>query len=186
MKRGQLRRAALPLAVFLAVFAAHATWHALFPDTAPGQERWTSVPVASGSWLDAYIGGQAYFLGLSYASSLCFAVIAYRRFRERRTSADRNLALGGLTISGALAVAGCFLMGCCGSPMLAVYVSLLGAAFLPWTGPLTLALTLLSIAACWYWIKRKERSLSQGAECCERGSECHPSAQARSRSRALL
>ena len=38
--------------------------------------------------------------------------------------------MGGITLSGFLAVAGCYLLGCCGSPMLAVYMSLFGVSFL--------------------------------------------------------
>lgn len=71
--------------------------------------------------------------------------------------AARNLAIGGVTLSGVLAVAGCFLLGCCGSPMLAVYLSLFGAAFLPFAKPLVAGLTAASLVAGWWWMKRRER-----------------------------
>ena len=49
---------------------------------------------------------------------------------------------GGLTLSGILAASVCFLTGCCGSPMLPLYLGLLGPNFLGVTNPLTLAITL--------------------------------------------
>ena len=36
-------------------------------------------------------------------------------------------AFGGVSLVTLLAAAGCFLIGCCGSPMLAIYVSLFGS-----------------------------------------------------------
>jgi hypothetical protein len=54
-----------------------------------------------------------------------------------------------------LAVAGCFLPGCCGSPMLPIYLSLLGPWFLPWAKPLSAILTALSILLGIWWIRRK-------------------------------
>jgi len=181
----RFRRALLPLAVFSGVLAAHVAYRTLFPDAAPGQARWATVPTASRSWLELYIRTQACFLGLSYASAAAFAATSFRRYRERQLRSDRNLALGGITVSGFLAVAGCYLLGCCGSPMLGVYLSLLGPWFLPWTGPLTLALTLLSLAAAWYWMKRKERrAAATGATCCRDGAACGTAAQAKPQRRA--
>lgn len=175
MNAARVHRALLPLAVFAGVLAAHVGYRVLFPEKAPGQDRWATVPTAPRSWLDLYVASQAYFLGLSYASAVAFAATSFRRYRERRLCSDRNLALGGITVSGFLAVAGCFLAGCCGSPMLGVYLSFLGPWFLPWTGPLTLALTLLSLATGWYWMRRKERRSAKEETCCE--GACEPAAQ---------
>jgi len=47
-------------------------------------------------------------------------------FRQERT-VTAGAAGGGVTLLGALMAGGCFLIGCCGSPMLAVYLSLFGA-----------------------------------------------------------
>ena len=41
------------------------------------------------------------------------------------------------------------MLGCCGSPMLAVYLSLFGAAFLPWAKPLIALLTTVTLFAAW-------------------------------------
>lgn len=168
----RIRRALLPLAAFALALAAHVIFRTCFPEAPPEQARWAAVPVATRSWFDRYLEGQAYFLGLSYASAFAFAATSFRRYRERRLCSDRNLALGGITVSGFLAVAACYLAGCCGSPMLGVYVSLLGPWFLPWTGPLTLGLTLGSLAAGWFWMKRRERRAAPQAACCEGATTC--------------
>ena len=86
-----------------------------------------------------------------------FAACALRRYRERRLCAARNLAIGGVTFSGFLAVAGCFMLGCCGSPMLVVYLNLFGAAFLPLAKPLMAGVTAVSLAVAWWWLTRRER-----------------------------
>jgi hypothetical protein len=64
-----------------------------------------------------------FFLGVAAA----FATRALSRsilFRQGRT-VTAGAAAGGLTLLGALMAGGCFLIGCCGSPMLAVYLSLM-------------------------------------------------------------
>ena len=172
MNAGRAWRAALPVSAFAVVLALHVAYRAFFPETVPGQERWVSVPTAQPSPVAVYLHSQAYFLGLSYASAAAFAVVAFRRYKERRHCADRNLALGGIGISGVLAVAGCFLVGCCGSPMLGVYVSLVGAWILPLTGPLTLAITLLSLAGGWHWMTRAEHAAARKQACCAQPEGC--------------
>lgn len=143
-----IRRTLLPLMVFLGIVGVHFVWLGLFPERDPAQSRWADVPSDS-SWLRSYVEGGNYWLGYSYGVSLAFAAAAFRAYRERRLTAGRNLALGGLSVSGVLAVAGCYLLGCCGSPMLAVYLSLFGAAFLPWAKPLVAGLTTVGLIAAW-------------------------------------
>ncbi len=131
-------RAVLPVTVFVAVAAFHFVWLGLFPEKVATEASCGDdcaacegeAPPAAG-WLDRYVAGQNYWLGYSYAASLTFAVAALRRYREQRSCTARNVALGGVTASGLLAVFGCYLLGCCGSPMLPIYLSLFGAAFLP-------------------------------------------------------
>lgn len=154
-----LRRSVLPLAVFLGVLLAHSVWLSVFPERDLAQERWAPMPAPSASfWLPRYIETQGYWLGLSYALSLAFAAAALRRYREEHLYAARTLALGGVTLSGSLAVAGCYLLGCCGSPMLAVYLNLLGATFLPLARPLVATLTALTLLAAWRWMDCQSRS----------------------------
>ena len=165
--RFAFRRALLPLLAFLAVIATHYVWTGLFPESDPAQDRWASVGATETSWLRYYLETQSYWLGYSYALALAFAAVALRRYREQRLCGTRNLAIGGVTLTGFLAVAGCFLLGCCGSPMLAVYLSIFGASFLPFAKPLVAALTTASIVAGWMWMKRQERAaLACGDETC--------------------
>jgi hypothetical protein len=155
-----LRRSILPVFVFLAVGLAHYVYLGFFPDDDPAQSRWVAVQSSSTSWWTRYLETQSYWLGLSYAMSLTFAVIALRRYRERRFCQARNLAVGGITFTGFLAVAGCYLVGCCGSPMLIVYLNFFGAAFVPLAKPLMAAVTALSLGLAWWWMLRAERRAS--------------------------
>jgi hypothetical protein len=72
-------------------------------------------------------------------------------------------AVGGITLVGVLMAGGCFLIGCCGSPMLAVYVSLFGSRALGVGKPLTALVTLVSVS-CGYWCL--SRRLAHGGICC--------------------
>ena len=53
MNAVRVRRALLPFAVFAGVLAAHVVYRAFFPETAPGQDRWATVPTAPRSWFDS-------------------------------------------------------------------------------------------------------------------------------------
>ncbi len=162
-KTFKLRRALLPLGVFLAVMAFHYLWSGFFPEYDPVQERWASLPDKDLSWLKHYMEARGYYLGYSYALSLAFAAVALRRYREDRFYRVRNIAIGGVTFTGFLAVAGCFLAGCCGSPMFVVYLNLFGASFLPLAKPLLAALTTISILGAWCWMNRHQPSSSDPA-----------------------
>jgi hypothetical protein len=154
----KFRRFLLPLGVFLGVAAAHYVWSGLFPEVDPAQARWASLPGSDASWLKRYLETQGYWLGYSYALSLAFAAAALRRYREERFCSAKTLAFGGVTLSGFLALAGCFLVGCCGSPMLVVYLSLFGAGFLPLAKPLVAVVTTISIIGAWWWMTRHKPS----------------------------
>ena len=172
------RRALMPLTVFAAVVAMHFLWLVIFPEQDPAQSRWASADMAGGSWLRRYVEGGSYWLGVSYGMSLAFAAIALRRYREGRFCAARNLAIGGVTFSGALSVVGCYLLGCCGSPMLAVYLSLFGAAFVPLAKPLVAGVTLLSILLGWWWMNRHAPAATAScppSAACDCGPRCEPS-----------
>ena len=65
-----------------------------------------------------------------------------------------------MTLVGVLYGAGCFLIGCCGSPMLAVYLSLFGATVLGFLKPLVAIVTTLSVAASAIVIVRRARTSS--------------------------
>ncbi|MBI2191960.1 MAG: hypothetical protein HYU36_08250 [Planctomycetes bacterium] len=167
-----LRRSILPVFVFHGVGLAHYVYLGFFPDEDSAQSRWVANPSPTTSWWTRYIETQGYWLGLSYAMSLTFAVIALRRYRERRFCQARNLAVGGITLSGFLAVAGCYLVGCCGSPMLIVYLNCFGAAFIPLAKPLIAGVTALSLALAWWWMLCAERKTLRVGQTPPRASCC--------------
>ena len=154
MTAARLRRAILPGTVCVAVAAFHYVWLGLFPEQDPAQSRWVALDDER-SWFQTYLEVQSYWLGYSYALSFGFAAVALRHYREHRSCGTRNLAIGGATFSSVLAVAGCYLIGCCGSPMLVVYLNLFGAAFVPLAKPLVAALTTVTIAGAWWWMSRR-------------------------------
>ena len=64
---------------------------------------------------------------------------------------------------------GCFLIGCCGSPMLAVYLSLFGAKALGLGKPLMALVTLVSVSCgYWYFSLRLARGSTCMDDCCSR------------------
>lgn len=163
------RRLLLPVMVFALAIAAHMAYRGLFPEQDPAQDRWTA-PVAAegGSWVSSYLRTGAYWNGIAYAIPLAFAAVMFRRYRQRRMCSDGMLALGGVGISGMMSVVACFLVGCCGSPMLVVYLGLFGAAFQPFAKPLSAILSALSVALAWWWVQRRQRSTSNAIGCgCE-------------------
>jgi hypothetical protein len=114
--------------------------------------------------LDQAWRGQDYFIGFSYALAATFATWALSRsilFRQGRT-VTAGAAAGGVTLVGALMAGGCFLIGCCGSPMLAVYLSLFGAKAFGLGKPLMALVTLISVS-CGYWCL--SRRLARGSTC---------------------
>lgn len=122
--------------------------------TAGGQWAAYEFDEPEGSRIDHYLGHGNYWLGLSYGLSGAFAVWCFGRVLSMRRPAVAASA-GGLTLSGVLVAGVCFLTGCCGSPMLPIYVGLLGPNFLSVTKPLTFGVTLLSIAVGYYWMNTR-------------------------------
>lgn len=156
----RLKQIVLPLAVFAGVGLLHFMWRYFFPEQNPAQSRWAGVIQASFPW-KRYFESQDYLLGYSYALALSFAVAAFQNYRKKRVNMAGYMAVGGLTFSGLLAIAGCFLLGCCGSPMLGVYISLFGAGFLPFAKSLVAVFTTVSILISWWWMKRSMYGINQ-------------------------
>ena len=63
---------------------------------------------------------------------------------------------------GTLYAAGCFAIGCCGSPMLPIYLSLLGGKIVGIGGPIMFGLTLLSVGIGFMILRRKARRVCEG------------------------
>jgi len=162
-----LRRALLPLLVFVGILALHYGWLVAFPGQDAEQDQWVSVPAAETSSFQRYVESGSYWLGYTYALCLTFASVALRRYREKRQCSARSAAISGFTLPGVLAATGCFLAGCCGSPMLAVYLSLFGAAFLPFAKPIIAAFTTLTIIAAWWWMRHAEGRRPGAGHCRE-------------------
>lgn len=150
-------------AVLAATLAVHFLWTTRLPETTATQSAWAALPADEHPRFARYLEEGGYWLGYSYGLSLAFAVAALRRFIRSRTTAAGGYALGGFTFSGLLVVGGCYLLGCCGSPMLAIYLNLFGAGFLPFAKPFLAALTTLSILGTWWWMTRSDRT---GSGCC--------------------
>jgi hypothetical protein len=159
-------RKLFPAVVFVTIFVAHALYVGSRAVSPPS--GWTDsgivVDSAGPLGLGAYWRGQDYFIGFSYALGAAFASWALNcciLFDQERAVAA-GVAAGGITLVGVLMAGGCFLIGCCGSPMLAVYLSLFGAKALGLGKPLTALLTLASVS-CSYWCL--SRRFARGGAC---------------------
>jgi hypothetical protein len=157
----------VPTIVFVAIFVAHALYvGACTASAPPGWRDFGMSATATGPLgLGAYYRGQDYFIGFFYALGASFAAWALTRcisFRQAKVAAG-GAAVGGITLVGVLMAGGCFLIGCCGSQMLAVYVSLFGSRALGVGKPLTALVTLVSVG-CGYWCL--SRRLTHGGVCC--------------------
>ncbi len=142
----------LALVVFICILLGHF-----------GYTTSRSAAVEGGQWatyefdvpeetpLEHYLEHGNYWLGLSYGLAGAFAAWCFGRMLILRR-ASLAASASWLTLSGILAASVCFLAGCCGSPMLPLYLGLLGPSFLGVTKPLTFAITLLSIAIGYVWL----------------------------------
>lgn len=172
-----IKRAVLPVSAFIVVMELHFGFQVLnyklnptaaCPPEATADGSCCRSPDETSAFR-VYLQGQGYWLGISYALPLAFAVTAFRRYREQRSAFNRKLAIGGLTLYGVLAAAGCFLTGCCGSPMLAVYASFLGATYLPFAKPLLAGFSAFTVVIAWWWMNRSNVTAAcncSDAVCC--------------------
>lgn len=155
------RKILYPLAGSVLAFLTHAlyfTWRA-----SQISRQWAHLEDAS--TLSLYFEQRLFFLGYSYALATAFTIHALLRFLQDRRTGISGVA-GGITIAGILSIGGCFLLGCCGSPMLAVYVGLFGSSFLGLAKPLVAVVTTLSVVTGYCWMQRKSR------RCCDRDGRC--------------
>jgi hypothetical protein len=140
----------MPLIMSLAVFSGHALF--IRQQAALPSDGWADVGVGYGGlWgFEAYVKEQDFYLGFSYALGTAFAVWAAGQFINTRQTAMAAGAVGSATFVGVLMAAGCFLAGCCGSPMLGVYLGLFGAKALGIGKPLMALVTVISVG-CGHW-----------------------------------
>ncbi len=152
-------RKLLPIAAGLIVFGAHVAWYVLFPES--NVSGWGNVVPSFSDSLQTYTAYGTPWLGASYALSAVFTMYALLIFRENRRKAAAGAA-GGLATMGALYAVGCFALGCCGSPMLPIYLGLLGGKFAGVGGPLMFGLTFLSVGIGFLILGRKARCAGEG------------------------
>ena len=149
-------RKALPVLAFAAVLGIHYSWF----QHNQGSSPWlTLTPDGAEAQPAGYVSSGSVWLGLSYGVAASFVAFSLARLIEFRRRGVAG-AVGGLTLTGILYATGCFLLGCCGSPMLAVYVGLFGPRFLGFTGPIVFGFTVLSVAIGFVWVTRKTRTIA--------------------------
>lgn len=173
----------IPLAVFIAVLAVHGLWsmramkapsrtvcitnaqgQCVGDETLPGTGTATLRDRFAG-----YLSQQDYFLGFSYALAFAFAAWALLRLRQDRKGSLVG-ALAGLSLGSILAAAGCFLVGCCGSPMLAVWLGLFGAKAVGLAKPVVAGVTALSVVGGYFWMRRRGPACCAGSCAAEEGA----------------
>lgn len=71
---------------------------------------------------------------------------------------------GGISFTSVFYFGGCFLLGCCGSPMFAVYLGLFGVSFLGFEKLILLMFTVTSVVIGYIWMEKKTKTLEG---CCE-------------------
>ncbi len=141
-----MKRTLYPVMAFFGVFILHGAYSLW------AAARWVSLDNAP--VISRYLAEQDYFMGMSYGLAAAFTVYSFMRFTGGQRGGLGG-TIGGLTMTGILYFAGCFLLGCCGSPMLAVYLSLFGSSYAGFTKPIVLIVTILSIGLSWLWMQRK-------------------------------
>jgi hypothetical protein len=158
---------------FVVVLAVHVLY--TISEAKQVADRW--VTVSQANYLSLYFEQGQYLIGASYALAIGFSIYALVRFIESQRKGFAGI-IGGVTLTGVLYVAGCFFLGCCGSPMLAVYLTLFGSSFLGFTKPLTFILTFASVIVGYIWMERNSpKQVVDGKlvdVCCEGEEECPP------------
>lgn len=143
---------------FILVFLFHA-FYSIWKDMKISNQ-W--VQIENTRLLSLYLKRQDYLLSFAYAFAGAFTIYAFLKFLQNRRLGAAGL-LGGVTLTGFLYFGGCFLLGCCGSPMLAVYLVLFGSSFLGFTKPLVLILTVISVVIGFVCMEKKTKT---STNCC--------------------
>ena len=148
---------ALAALVFAVVFASHFGYQAFQETHVANQWVQVSAPATS-AWF-RYVERGDYWFGYSYALAAAFTAFALTLIIRKRRQAAQGV-VGGVTLLGILYGAGCFLIGCCGSPMLAVYLTLFGSSVLGLLKPLVAIVTTVSVAVTAMLVLRRARTAS--------------------------
>jgi hypothetical protein len=141
----------IPSAIFITAFAMHLIYLLIIRNPGCGPP-----PTLSG-----YFRNGDVFLGFSYALGAAFSVWSFILFIACRSTSSAAGAAGGTVLTTGLAAAGCFLTGCCGSPMLAVYAGVFGVGTFSipkWV----VALLTVSLCGISVWLQKRGR---KGCSC---------------------
>ncbi len=150
----KIKKVILLLAVFIVVLMSHLLYY-----------KTTESSCAGSAWFQKYISEQEHFLGISYALSFTFMVFAFLKYKE-----DRKNALKAGLGSGLLAVLlwfSCFFFGCCGSPMLIVYLNLFGLSMLKIPKLALLIMTVIFIGIGYFCCLKKPSKCFCNRETCK-------------------
>jgi hypothetical protein len=154
----------LGTAAFVAVFVGHVLYLRYLASAS--QKDWADNFNPSASFWQSYIISQDYFVSFSYALSASFAVWATARFVYFRRRAAAVGAFGGVSVLTLLTAAGCLLIGCCGSPMLPIYVSLFGSKAVGIGKPVMALISLISIGGGYLYVMRRPECNCADPEIC--------------------
>lgn len=146
--RGKLYRIGIPLFSFLFILLVHfyVTDYAVYKVAS----QWEDVSLKA--YIVEHFTNKNIYLGYSYAVAGAFATLCLLNLIT--ASGGIKQSIRGITVSAILGAVICFMSGCCGSPMLAVYLSLFGSAVIGVMKPITAAVTTLSIALSYYYVIR--------------------------------
>lgn len=165
----------LPPLVFVIVYSAHAFY--LSRIVAAPMDGWARNEAMNTGFLglEPYLQSQDYYMGFSYALGAAFTAWAVGRFLRLRQAAMGAGAAGSVTFVGALIATGCFIIGCCGSPMLGVYLGIFGAKALGIGKPLMALVSLFSVVGgYWYLSRYPKRKICLDSSCaCRSTSDEH-------------
>jgi len=145
----------IPLVIFIIVFMLHAVYF-----------KYSEGSCSSTSWFQRYIEEDEYLLGISYALSVTFMIFAFLKYKENR----KNALKAGLG-SGLLAVLlwfSCFFFGCCGSPMITVYLNLFGLSTLKIPKLALLIMTIIFIGIGYFCCLKKPSKCFCNGEICKK------------------
>lgn len=164
----------IPWLVFFGVVVAHALY--IGHTTSSVWEGWADTGLIDNGFLGLgpYFQAQDYFLGFSYALGAAFTIWSlmweFSRSRKRAVESTGRFSWGNVLFTVGLVSflrwAVCFLLGCCGSPMLAVYAGLFGAKALGIGKPVVALITLLTVSCAYWCIVRRARKGTCVDNCC--------------------
>ncbi|MDD2733645.1 MAG: hypothetical protein PHF56_06860 [Desulfuromonadaceae bacterium] len=146
---------AFQITVFIGIMALHLIYSVILRGSACGPQ-----PTVL-----SYITNGDVFLGFSLAVGALFTCCCLRRFSYTRSRGAVAGAVGGTAAITGVAAAGCFLTGCCGSPMLIVYAGILGfqGVEIPKWGIAVVTTVLTGFS--WWWLTRTGKCSCTNKSC---------------------